>query len=425
MNVNIFYSFLLFISFLFTIPLYFVRLKILRGESLFLRERLGIRLPEKAAGKKSLWIHAVSVGEVLSLQNLIKQIKERHPDWTIHFSTLTNTGMRIAREKLVEADHIFFIPLDFTCIVRRFFNALEPKLFVLAESEFWPNLLREAHKLTKGVLVINGRISPQSFKRYSLLRFFAKRILKNINLFLVQTEKDKEKLEQIGVNSEGIRVAGNLKCEISLPPLNDKDILRLKNGLNIAKAKKVIVAGSTRKGEERKLIEAYAKARRLRDDLVLILAPRHSERAEEVEKICQSFPFPIVRKTKISADIQWDVMILDTIGELAQFYALCDIAFIGGSLIPWGGQNLLEPAFYEKPIFFGPHMENFAFLAEKFIQSEAARTVCNENDLVEMFMIHDERSLDKMGNKAKETLNLLQGATERTLSAIETFMAED
>ena len=133
--MNIFYSFLLFISFLFYIPLYFVRLKILRGESLFLRERLGIRLPEKAAGKKSLWIHAVSVGEVLSLQNLIKKIKERHPDWTIHFSTLTNTGMRIAREKLVEADHIFFIPLDFTCIVRRFFNALEPKLFVLAESE--------------------------------------------------------------------------------------------------------------------------------------------------------------------------------------------------------------------------------------------------------------------------------------------------
>jgi 3-deoxy-D-manno-octulosonic-acid transferase len=117
-------------------------------------------------------------------------------------------------------------------------------------------------------------------------------------------------------------------------------------------------------------------------------------------------------------------MILDTIGELAQFYALCDIAFIGGSLIPWGGQNLLEPAFYEKPIFFGPHMENFAFLAEKFIQSEAARTVCSENDLVEMFLIQDEKSLDEMGNKAKETLNSLQGATERTLSTIETFMAE-
>ncbi|MCK4645327.1 MAG: 3-deoxy-D-manno-octulosonic acid transferase [Candidatus Aminicenantes bacterium] len=422
--MNIFYSFLLFISFLFTLPLYFFRLKILRGESLFLRERLGIRLPGKAAGKKSLWIHAVSVGEVLSLQNLVKKIKERHPDWTVYFSTLTNTGMRVAREKLVEADHVFFIPLDFTCIVRRFFKTLEPKLFVLAESEFWPNLLREAHKQTRGVLVINGRISPRSFKRYSLLRFFAKRILKNIDLFLMQTEEDKKKLEQIGIHSEGIRVAGNLKCEISLPPLNDKDILALKTELNIAETKKVIVAGSTRKEEERKLMEAYAIARKIREDLVLILAPRHSERAEEVERICQRFPFPIVRKTKISTDTQWDVMILDTIGELAQFYALCDIAFIGGSLIPWGGQNLLEPAFYEKPIFFGPHMENFAFLAEKFIQAEAARTVYSENDLVEMFMIQDEKSLDEMGNRAKKTLNLLQGATERTLSAIETFMAE-
>ncbi len=422
--MNIFYSFLLFISFLFTLPLYFFRLKILRGESLFLRERLGIRLPGKAAGKKSLWIHAVSVGEVLSLQNLVKKIKERHPDWTVYFSTLTNTGMRVAREKLVEADHVFFIPLDFTCIVRRFFKTLEPKLFVLAESEFWPNLLREAHKQTRGVLVINGRISPRSFKRYSLLRFFAKRILKNIDLFLMQTEEDKKKLEQIGIHSEGIRVAGNLKCEISLPPLNDKDILALKTELNIAETKKVIVAGSTRKEEERKLMEAYAIARKIREDLVLILAPRHSERAEEVERICQRFPFPIVRKTKISTDTQWDVMILDTIGELAQFYAMCDIAFIGGSLIPWGGQNLLEPAFYEKPIFFGPHMENFAFLAEKFIQAEAARTVYSENDLVEMFMIQDEKSLDEMGNRAKKTLNLLQGATERTLSAIETFMAE-
>ena len=364
------------------------------------------------------------MGEVLSLQNLVKKIKERHPDWTVYFSTLTNTGMRVAREKLVEADHVFFIPLDFTCIVRRFFKTLEPKLFVLAESEFWPNLLREAHKQTRGVLVINGRISPRSFKRYSLLRFFAKRILKNIDLFLMQTEEDKKKLEQIGIHSEGIRVAGNLKCEISLPPLNDKDILALKTELNIAETKKVIVAGSTRKEEERKLMEAYAIARKIREDLVLILAPRHSERAEEVERICQRFPFPIVRKTKISTDTQWDVMILDTIGELAQFYALCDIAFIGGSLIPWGGQNLLEPAFYEKPIFFGPHMENFAFLAEKFIQAEAARTVYSENDLVEMFMIQDEKSLDEMGNRAKKTLNLLQGATERTLSAIETFMAE-
>nr|MBC8357455.1 hypothetical protein [Candidatus Aminicenantes bacterium] len=217
----IFYSFLLFLSFFIYIPMYFLRIKLIRRERLFLRERLGFRLPGKKDKKPSLWIHAVSVGEVLSLQNLIKKIKERHPDWTIYFSTLTNTGMRVAKEKLVDADFIFFIPLDFTFIIRKFLNVLEPDVFVLAESEFWPNLLREAKRKTDSVLLINGRISPQSFKRYFRFKSFSKKILKNIDLFLVQTENDKEKLEKIGVNPAEVKVVSNLKCEVNLPLLTE------------------------------------------------------------------------------------------------------------------------------------------------------------------------------------------------------------
>jgi len=178
------------------IPIYFVRIRLFRGDSLYLRERLGFKLPEKKRQEKSLWIHAVSVGEVLSLQNLIKQVKERHPDWVIHFSTLTNTGMKVAKEKLGYADNIFFVPLDFKHVVKKFFIALTPRLFILAESEFWPNLLREAKKQTEGILLINGRISHHSFKRFRRLRFLTRRILRNIKLFLVQTERDKESLEQ-------------------------------------------------------------------------------------------------------------------------------------------------------------------------------------------------------------------------------------
>lgn len=420
----IFYSFLLFIYILFYIPSYFVRIKLLRTERIFFRERLGFNLPEKNAQKKSLWIHAVSVGEVLSLQNLIKKIKERHPSWGIYFSTLTNTGMRIAKEKLVNVDNIFFVPVDFVHVVRRFFKALKPKVFVLAESELWPNLLREAKKRTNGVLLINGRISPRSFKKYSRFKFITKKILENVDFFLVQTEKDKQSLEKVGVNSDEIKVVNNLKSEIDLPLMIEEELSRLKKKLCIPETKEVIVAGSTRKGEEKMLLEAYAEARNFREDLLLIFAPRHPERFDEVERICRSFPFKVLRRTQVSPSTQWDVLILDTIGELAQIYSLCDVAFIGGSLVPWGGQNLLEPAFYKKPVFFGPHMENFAFLAEKFIQSGAARITYKEKDLVEMFLIKDEKSLEEMGDNAKKILNSLQGATEKTIEAIEAMMAK-
>jgi len=364
------------------------------------------------------------VGEVLSLQSLIKQIKERHPDWIIHFSSLTNTGMKVAREKLQYVDNLFFVPLDFKHTVKSFFNVLEPHVFILAESEFWPNLLREANKKTKGVLLINGRVSLLSFRRFRRFRLLTKRILKNIDFFLVQTEKDKERLEEIGADPDLVEAVGNLKSEVSLSLLTEIDILKLKRELNIPETKKVIVAGSTRKGEEERLLEGFKEARKNKENLLLILAPRQQERFDEVERLCQDFAFKVERRTLISQDFEWDILILDTIGELAHFYALSDVTFVGGSLVPWGGHNLLEPAFYKKPIFFGPHMENFSFLAEKFIQSKAARIVYKKQDLIEMFLIQDEKSLQEMGNKAKETLGSLQGATEKTIKVIEAFMAK-
>ncbi len=418
------YSGLLFVSLLFYIIPYFVRIKLLRKETLFIRERLGFRLKNIQPEKKSVWFHAVSVGEVLSLQNLIKKVKESHPDWIIHFSTLTNTGMRVAREKLTDADHIFFVPLDFAWVVKKFFNVLKPTLFVSAESEFWPNLLRVAKKKTRGVLLINGRISPRSFQKHYRFRWLSRIILKNIDMFLVQTETDKERLERIGVHPEEIRVVSNLKSEIDLPLCDEKRSLNFKKSLNIPITKKIIVAGSTRKGEERMLLDAFEKANKERKDLLLILAPRHPERFDEAERICQDSSFRVKRRTQTAADSPWDIMILDTIGELAQFYSLCDLAFIGGSLVPWGGHNLLEPAFYQKPIFFGPHMKNFAYLADKFIQEDAARVVHTEDGIIDMFLMQDEKSLKIMGEKAKKTLDSLQGATEKTINAIE-YVMED
>ncbi len=328
----------------------------------------------------------------------------------------------MANDKLKEADHIFFAPLDFSCIVRRFFKSLRPDVFLLAESEFWPNLLRGASRWTRGVALINGRISDRSFNRYKKIRPLAKKVLKNIEVFLVQTEKDKKRLEKIGKNVFRIEAVGNLKSEIELPLLKEEEISNLKKELRITEGKKVIVAGSTRRGEEEKLLNAFAKAKEVKEDILLILVPRHPQRAEEVVRLSQHCGLSTQRRTSVFQNKEWDVLVIDTLGELPKFYALADVTFVGGSLIPWGGHNLLEPAFYKKPIFFGPHMNNFSFLAKKFIYSQAAQVIEDEKDLVDMFLAKKEENLTEMGNKAKKTLNSLQGATEKTIGIIEDLM---
>lgn len=416
------YSILLFFSLIVYFPVYFVRSRILRRESLGFRQRCGFSLKKKSSQNRSIWIHAVSVGEVLSLQNLIVQIKKKHPDWIVHFSCLTDTGFRMAKEKLTLVDDIFFVPLDFRLIVRKFFRYLKPDIFVLAESEFWPNLLREAHKETKGVLLVNGRISSCSFRRYQKIRFLMTHILSHISLFLVQTQRDKGMLEKIGVDSRVIQVVGNLKAEIKLQILEPSEMNELRGSMNIPKGAKVVVAGSVRKGEEEPLLKAFSRAREKNQKLLLILAPRHPDRSNEVGKICQKYPFEVQKRTGVHQGTGWDVLILDTLGELAKFYALSDVAFVGGSLVSWGGHNLLEPAYYAKPVFFGPHMDNFAHLAEIFVEAGAARIVKNHADLVRMFSLRDEIEYQEMGQKAKSTLESLQGATEKTLKVIDSLM---
>jgi 3-deoxy-D-manno-octulosonic-acid transferase len=400
-------------------PVYLVKLSISRKESLHILERLGARIPQRTTEGKSLWIHAVSVGEVMSLQNLIKKIKQIHPDWSIYFSTLTHSGFKVAKKKLTDVDELFFLPFDFKIIVRRFFKVIKPSLFILTESEFWPNLIREAQIFTKSVILINGRISLSSYKRYRFLRVFTKKILDHIDLFLVQTEQDQKRLENMGVSPERIKVAGNLKAEVNLKQMTDKELFHLKKNLNLSESCKVVVAGSTRRGENKILLKAFSKALKERKDIRFIIAPRHMDRVEEIMDYGRILGLKIAQKTSLSEDEEWEALVLDTIGELACTYAAANCAFIGGSLIPWGGQNLLEPAFYGKPVFFGPHMDNFAYFAQVFVESGGAKIVQTEEELIHIFLFKDEEELFNMGKKAKQTLNSLQGATGVTLKAVE------
>ena len=299
------YAILLFFSLVVYFPVYFIRSRFLRRESLHFRQRCGFSLKKKTSLEKSDWIHAVSVGDVLTLQNLITQIKKKNPEWIVHFSCLTDTGFRMATEKLKDVDDVFFVPLDFRIIVRKFFSYLKPDIFVLAESEFWPNLLREAKRSTKGVLLVNGRISSRSFKRYHRMRFLVNRILSQISHFLVQTKRDKEMLEKIGVEPHVIQVAGNLKAEISLPMLEKSELEELRASIKVPERAKVIVAGSVRKGEEEPLLDAFSKTMESNHALVLILAPRHPDRANEVEKICQKYRFKVQKRSEISPGGGW------------------------------------------------------------------------------------------------------------------------
>ena len=418
------YSFFLLMGFLLYAPGYFIQMKIRKKESLFLKERLGIKLPAAKPGAPSLWIHAVSVGEVLSLRRLVSELRAKHPSWTIYFSTLTNSGYNVAKQALSGVAEIFFVPLDFGRVVRRFFSVLRPQLFVLAESEFWPHLLRQARRSCRSVILVNGRMSRRSYRKYRRWRSLVRPVLGNIDYFLVQTELDRERLEGIGIPAQRIEVAGNLKAEVCLPEVSVEERHNLRTAFGLSPEKKVIIAGSTHRGEETLILKAFAGARKIRPDLAVVIAPRHPERSPEVEKAAVELGLRVMRRTQVESDKPWDVLILDTIGELTKFYALADLAFVGGSLIPHGGQNLLEPAFYGKPLCFGKHMENFAALADDFVSSGAARIVLGPEELEDVFLMKDERALEEMGRRAKDLLRSLQGATARTLQVIESRIAK-
>jgi 3-deoxy-D-manno-octulosonic-acid transferase len=419
------YSLLLFIVFALYAPWYYVRTRFFRRDRVYFRERLALGFRPEEGDAPGIWIHAVSVGEVLSLQNFIRELKRRHPEWRLFLSTLTSAGFHVAREKVRDVDRIFFVPLDFRKPVRRVLEALRPRVLVLAESEFWPNLLREAARFGSRVLVVNGRISQTSFKRYAELKPMARRILAPVSRFLVQTDLDRERLVDLGIPPAAVEVAGNLKAEVRLPDLGAQELRLLRRGLGLADDRPVLVAGSTRKGEEERLLRAFAASRRARPDLVLVLAPRQVGRAEDIARLARDLGLRTVRRTEVAAGgaaDEWEVLVLDTLGELAHCYALAAVAFIGGSLVPWGGHNILEPAFYRKPIFFGPHMKNFAALAGAFLKAEAARVVRTDEDLAAMFLEAGENKLAAMGERARSVLDSLAGATDRAIESLERMM---
>jgi len=389
-----------------------------------LGERLG-RIPQRLVAEPeqpAIWIHAVSVGEVLAISGLVTELKKRFSQYRIVVSTTTDTGQRLARNRF-GAENVFYFPLDFTFAIRPYLRLLQPKLIVIAETEFWPNFLRLAHAGGARIAVVNARISDRSWPGYRRFRRLVTGVLQQVDLFLTQTTEDAHRLEEIGAAAERVHITGNLKFDVPAPAA-PSIIGSLRLAFQQAYAGPVIVCGSTVDGEEPLLLQAFVNVLASHPRAVMILAPRHPERFSEVTELLNQLGIRFWRRSLWSGDpIVGGVLLIDTIGELAALYALADVAFVGGSLVPRGGHNIIEPALYGVPIVVGNHTENFRDIVSLFQSRDAVRVVGPaELPLVFMELISNPTERAELGRRAAETLRAQMGATQRTVQAIEKLL---
>lgn len=383
----------------------------------FLGERLGRLAPIPRAG--AIWVHAVSVGETLAIEPLIARLRELYPERPVVLSVTTAAARNLA-ERRVPANHIFYFPLDLSWILRRTFDAVSPDLILIVETEIWPNFLREAAARQLPVLFINGRVSARSFARYRLLGGLLSRPLACVRGFLMQSETDARRIIELGAPPERVQVVGNLKYDL-LPAENLAFRRLMQNELRRAGIRRVLVAGSTMEGEEELVLAAW-DALPARENCLLVLAPRHPQRFDTVARRLSAGGLPFSRRSHLERDglAPGGVLLLDSIGELAAMYQFAQTAFIGGSLVPHGGHNLLEPAYFGVPVTFGPHMQNFAAIAEQFLKAGAAFRTDSAPELARIWqrLLEEEPLRRRAGDAARQLLAAKRGATDRVLEAI-------
>jgi len=406
-----------------------------RGEpSSALRERLGIVSREiaakAAAAAKSggaIWIHAVSVGEVLAANPLLGALKHKFPYRAVFVSTTTETGQRLARMRLQCADGIFYFPLDWVVPVRKALRSIRPALVIIMETEIWPNFLHEAQREGTPVVFANARISERSFARFQRWKFligdFFARTLQDAAQFLAQTPEDASRLADMGAPEDRIEVTGNLKYD-GVPPETGPFVSWLENQIATQERWPIIVAGSVVAEEEEAVLAAYDIVQRQWRHALLVLAPRKPDRFTAAAEIVSAGGWDVVRRSELDLNSTLsenaDVLLLDSIGELVGIYALADAVFVGGSLVPAGGHNILEPAWFSRPPVFGASMENFQEMVEQFLSARAGIQVSSGTQLGKVWvqLIEDNAVRERMGRAAHEISERNRGATARTLERI-------
>jgi 3-deoxy-D-manno-octulosonic-acid transferase len=423
------YSILLLLFLLIYLPLSLFKDPFLRKYRVDLSERFGIYPPdlkEKLKDSRPLWIHAVSVGEMMAASPLISALMKGKPGEGIILSAVTATGRGVAKEKFPSASAILFFPLDFRWIVKSSLKALQPRAVLLTETELWPHFLRACSEQGVPCILINGRISEGSFRRYRWVRGFFRQMIKDIPLFCMQSEMDRMRIVALGVDPSRAVCTGNLKFDQYLKEEGENLRLQFLQDLMIEDQVPIFIAGSTHRGEEEAAIEAYSRAREEIDNLLLILAPRHPERLGEVGRLLSQRGLAFSRRSLIrpGAEREGDVILLDTMGELGKIYSLGTIIFVGGSLAPIGGHNILEPAFYGRPILFGPHMKNFQEIAEFFLSGGGALSVRDPSDLAHklLWLLHHPQEAEAIGERARSILGQHRGAVQRTWELLKEYL---
>ncbi len=372
--------------------------------------------------KRVIWVHAVSVGEVFAVSGLVEQMRRNFPQHRVVVSTTTDTGQELARKRF-GAESVFYFPMDLPFAIRPYLRALQPELVVLAETELWPNFLNLAHGGGARIAVVNARISDRSWPSYRRFRWALRKMLRQVDLFLAQTAADSARLQSIGAEAARVQVTGNLKFDVSVPAPSPI-VENLRKSLAAEAAGPVLVCGSTVEDEEPPLLKAFENLRVAHPRAVMILAPRHPERFDDVAILIQQMGIQSLRRSQWQGEsLGGTVLLVDTIGELAALYGLADVAFVGGSLVPRGGHNIIEPAQHGVAIVTGNHTENFRDIVALFRAHDAVRIVTvAELPLTLMQLLADDSERRTLGDRARETMRSQAGATQRTLAALQTLV---
>ncbi len=414
------YHLLWTVGFLFLLPVFLIARK-----GRILRRFRHDRVPKRFS-ERTIWVHALSVGEVISAIPLVEALLSERRQENLVFTATTAQGLAMARKELGNRVRwLSCMPFDAWWVVRSLAASLAPSVFVLVETDIWPGLLYHLKKKGTGIILVNGRVSPKTFDSYKRSGHLTKFLFAPFDLCLVQSEQDRDRLVAAGVDPKKVNVTGNIKYDRSRPRMTEREILSQRNALALAPGDFVFMAGSTHAGEEVILLEAF---RRLRSDFPgvrLILAPRRIEQAGTILDRAQKMGFTSVRRTDLHPNgAHYDVLILDTIGELATVYGVGTVSFVGGSLVPEGGHNLLEPAEHGCPVLFGPHTFNFSSMADALARSGGGKRVGNGEELLEAVrnLLASREERERMGRLARRFVEENRGPLARVVSAIGKYL---
>jgi 3-deoxy-D-manno-octulosonic-acid transferase len=381
-------------------------------------DRLGfLKIPQL---QDSIWVHAVSVGEVKAVEKLLERLRLQFPGKRIVVSTATPTGQELARKRHDIIDHAFYFPLDLPFCVGRALRRVDPEMVIIAETEIWPNFLRACRSHGARVVMINGRISDKSFARYRVARRWLRRVFQDYTVIGMQSEMDRKRIEAIGADPQRVTVFGNLKYDVPSTLRTDGALTAF-----LSAWKPLWIAASTMPGEEEFVLDAFKNLLKSQPQLRLMIAPRHPNRFDLVAEIIQRSGLRFIRRTQLPQDAVASVFLLDTIGELAAVFECATVVFMGGSLVATGGHNVLEPARHAKPVVFGPHMENFRDIARLFMEENAGIQIQNPSELeaVVSKLLSNPEHATEIGRRGLAIVEQNTGATERVLQFLKPLEA--